>query len=449
MNSEQPSIKDNIQLISFVVGAAIISGLFIVAYQQYGKGSPIAVLWSLACLMAGSFIGFLFGIPRILQNDTTTHGATAAAKAGNNNTSGEQPSASSYRANTNLDQISDWLTKIVVGVGLINLQKVPPRLDQAATYIAHSFGGDGNKFFAGAMIIYFSIVGFLGAYLITRIYLAGVFEDTDPGNRLRSISDGAKHELVISDLSDPRRINLGGAAEQTAQQILDVPFEQLSSLTDIIAWSKAQFNAKNYEKAIAGYDKAVQTAPADVQLRLEYTNALYYAGKSATDDTKKTQFRAESERQLLKAYELVQNSSDLVTRMKVYRGLTFYYLYNAPPSGFENTIKYGKEYASDANPRKIQSSGIWVNLACAYGQQWKWLKEKENADQAKLDAARDDAFNAAQEALKLDAKQIWLNRLRTLLQKNIEKDPTDNDLEVFENDEKFRKLLGLPDTLHE
>ena len=56
-----------------------------------------------AATAVGAFLGFLFGIPRTLQGNTTPGPDEIA----------------DYRPNTNLEQISDWLTKILVGVGLV------------------------------------------------------------------------------------------------------------------------------------------------------------------------------------------------------------------------------------------------------------------------------------------------------------------------------------------
>jgi hypothetical protein len=43
--------------------------------------------------------------------------------------------------NTNLEQISDWLTKIIVGVTLVELNPAIARLEQAAILISKSLCG--------------------------------------------------------------------------------------------------------------------------------------------------------------------------------------------------------------------------------------------------------------------------------------------------------------------
>ena len=56
--------------------------------------------------LIGGLVGFLFGIPRAVQGSTAPTGAAQ------------------YQANTNLEQVSDWLTKIIVGVSLVEIGRI-------------------------------------------------------------------------------------------------------------------------------------------------------------------------------------------------------------------------------------------------------------------------------------------------------------------------------------
>lgn len=56
-----------------------------------------------------------------------------------------QPSASPYAPSTSLEQVADWLTKIIVGVGLTQLNKIPRKLDSLASYIAMGMGGSASQ----------------------------------------------------------------------------------------------------------------------------------------------------------------------------------------------------------------------------------------------------------------------------------------------------------------
>ncbi len=92
-------------------------GLAILFWQNIGD-SLVAILSAFACLAAGGIMGFLFGVPRVFQNDGSR--SSAEPNADRDNPSGHPPeptpSMPTYRmqVNTNLEQISDWLTKIIV-----------------------------------------------------------------------------------------------------------------------------------------------------------------------------------------------------------------------------------------------------------------------------------------------------------------------------------------------
>jgi len=122
----------------------------------------IGLLYAGAFFGVGGLSGFLFGIPRSLQGkprDKLDYIET-------------QPK---YAANTNLEEISDWLTKIIVGLGLVNLKGVPELLKKTAWYFANFCGKDICEAVAMVVIIYFFICGFFLGYLMTRLYLTGAF----------------------------------------------------------------------------------------------------------------------------------------------------------------------------------------------------------------------------------------------------------------------------------
>ncbi|MGA7413213.1 MAG: hypothetical protein WBW33_22250 [Bryobacteraceae bacterium] len=80
-----------------------------------------------------------------------------------------------------IEQISDWLTKIIVGLGLANLKELPAQLDKWAHYVAMSIGGFGDRpngapddtgaSLALGLILYFLILGFMACYILTQIFL--------------------------------------------------------------------------------------------------------------------------------------------------------------------------------------------------------------------------------------------------------------------------------------
>jgi hypothetical protein len=149
--------------------SALILRAITVARDVPGSFLPILVkslLLAGAAAFAGGLLGFLFGIPRTLQTSPPSsmqHPAVREALA----------------TNTNLEQISDWLTKIIVGVGLVELRSLGGALDSIARYNAPGLGGDATAAvsFAATVIIFFAVDGFLLIYLWTRIYLTKQFEE--------------------------------------------------------------------------------------------------------------------------------------------------------------------------------------------------------------------------------------------------------------------------------
>ncbi len=97
--------------------------------------------------------------------------------------SGKVPAV--VRANTNMEEISDWLTKLLVGAGLVDLKAVPGRVEAASKYVAasmtisYSRPESALESIAASIIIFFVVEGFIGGYLITRVFFQIAFLRSD------------------------------------------------------------------------------------------------------------------------------------------------------------------------------------------------------------------------------------------------------------------------------
>lgn len=91
-----------------------------------------ATLVAGALALTGGLVGFVFAIPRSRQAERAPQ--TEAADGGS------EQRLSDYAANTNLEQISDWLTKILVGVTLIQFSELSNRFETAATSLSPLLG---------------------------------------------------------------------------------------------------------------------------------------------------------------------------------------------------------------------------------------------------------------------------------------------------------------------
>lgn len=413
----------------------LVLGLIFVVFGSWSSHPFIALLWSFACLACGGFVGFLFGIPKVLQGDVpppaakTEGGASASgAKTGSSTaaTDSQQQSGYRIRANTNLEQISDWLTKIIVGITLIQLQKVPDNLNRAATFIAYSVGGDRS--FAGGILIFFSVGGFLGGYLLTRLFLTRAFYKADQPEL--DITESARKglESYRPTLQGEEEQKLSKDAAQGAEKLLDKSLDEVNSLSDIKLWAKAQLIAGKHSEAIEGYNKAIALAPNDPGLRLEKAIAAWKANMPLNL----------SKQMLLDAYSRLTPQTDKQTKANLYNSLTYAFLYLPPPEGFKGAIQYGEEYVADRT--NIQDGAIYVNLAAAYGQKYLWYKNHPDPS-VNLEDVRQRALDAVKSALSINRN--WLERLRMLWNPNYpDKDPKENDLEVFFNDADFKAVLG-------
>ena len=404
-----------------------------------------ALLWAVGLLAVGFLIGFLFGIPKVLQGDVPVAPVQPnpapgqpAAPTNPNAPGGASAAAlrSQYQVNTNLEQISDWLTKIIVGVGLINLKEVPVLVQRLSNYMSPAMGTDATTLGA-AVFLYFSVIGFLGGYIITRLWLAGAFYRADTSLGLQNINE-EQRSIVLresQDLGDPKMKS--PKADAAAKQIVGQTLDQLTSTEDVVIWAKAQLSQGNYESAVNGYARAIALLPGDILLRCEYATALHYAKRPIT------QVRD----QLMEAYNLMHATPNVSQDIKrrVYRSLTYHFLFQPPPEGFTKAIQFGEEYVNDPANQPIVSGAIWVNLAAAYGQKAKWLadnRESVSDFDTQYQQTRDAALSAVRKALAIDP--TWKKKLTELLVRDTPgKDQEENDLEVFETDNDFRTALGL------
>jgi tetratricopeptide (TPR) repeat protein len=380
-------------------------------------------VWGIAWVALGSGIGFLFGLPKV--NDAADQ--TAAAKRNLN-------------VNKNIQEISDWLTKIIVGVGLVELKQIPKTLKRAATYFASSFPADASPapFVIGiSSSLFFSIFGFLTTYVAMRLYLTGAMSEADSATDALTIMKNAPltagpQDRVAGTTDDtpvtPEQKEQQRQQSQAVQSVITLPLESLKTPEDQSAWAKAQRQAGNIDKALQGYELALKKAPDDPSIRYEYAMAL---GETWAEP-------ARIYEELLKAMKALTARSDRTLAKAIYEALTFYALYIEPPRGYQEVITHGEAYR--AMPASIPSGRIYVNLAAAYGQAAKDAKAKGDGEQ--FEKARQAALQNVKAAIAMgDGWKLLLQTLWTPA--SIQpKDPSEDDLEVFYDDDEFKKVLG-------
>jgi hypothetical protein len=143
------------------IGSAV---LFACPFDQ-GWFTRFSLLFIIAsgAWMSGSLLGFIFGVPRFKSE--------APASSDANPTIVQR--AAAFTPSTNLEQISDWLTKIIVGATLVQLQAISNSFTGLCTYIGDVGKQPELAIYAGGMIIFQFSAGFLWCYLwcSIRIFL--------------------------------------------------------------------------------------------------------------------------------------------------------------------------------------------------------------------------------------------------------------------------------------
>jgi hypothetical protein len=117
------------------------------------------LLWfaSAAAFFAGTTGGFLFGVPKFISNAAMTP---------------DSPIANRYKINTNLEEISDWFTKIILGLGLVHVGTVIQFIDSMGKEAASAIGqAQGAKLIAISAMVYGFVCGFIVVYIWTRTNL--------------------------------------------------------------------------------------------------------------------------------------------------------------------------------------------------------------------------------------------------------------------------------------
>jgi len=146
-----------------------------VAWRATAVG-PV-LLWCVSCLAVGATVGFLFGIPRAGAHVAAQRTAKDSAKPEPKAPPSEQ-GMELGRPNTNLEEVSDWLTKIIVGLTLVNLGKIESRvmaISRNAAASLHATPSNADLSAATALVVGFAVIGFLCGYLYTRLFLQGAF----------------------------------------------------------------------------------------------------------------------------------------------------------------------------------------------------------------------------------------------------------------------------------
>ena len=135
------------------------------SWMSFWSGLGLLTMVAAASFATGGLAGFVFGIPRVPDGRDAVASGERTSRAANG----------SVALNSNLGQVSDWLTKILLGAGLTQITRIGEMLHQIALVITDKTTVPVS--FVPALLVYFVTLGFLAVYIWTITRFAGMVND--------------------------------------------------------------------------------------------------------------------------------------------------------------------------------------------------------------------------------------------------------------------------------
>ncbi len=176
--------------------------------QEHGiRAFTWSLIAALAVLVTGGALGLLFGLPTA---------QTAHIGGGQ----GKEEDDLGYRESTSLEQVADWLTKILIGLTLTQFTTWEVRFSTLSSNLTQILIGSPSPIPGGMLLTFYGVLGFLIAYLWMRRYFIHELVAANAEARARRqraikvISAGTQHEIE----GEMRRIAELDAARAEAEK---------------------------------------------------------------------------------------------------------------------------------------------------------------------------------------------------------------------------------------
>jgi len=417
--------------------------------------AKVTLTWSVSLTIAGAstavgaLLGFLFGIPRSLQQRTAAPANIAQTTPEQDKDKAQLTGTQAFRSNTSLEEISDWLTKIIIGVGLVQFQTFLTYLYKAAllasafvagqdlsdvadtTLLNYTYSSHFTSPYFFALIIATLIAGCLFAYLETRTRLTLLFvsaEHAAKENDEEKLVDSAKRPLTqpILGTGDGRGPpSVPAPATEADKDIAKLGRERLSDPKQLVGWASAQARLGNYGEAESALRDALTRDPANNDIRLRIADVQRLRGNFSG--------------YIQTVNEALDRTTDRTARIGLLKRALLTALYIPPPQGFQEAIalsdKLIAESATDAD--------VYLWRAAAFGQYHDSL-ERTGATEEQLAEPRQKALEAVKKVLELspDYNSSARRILRQIFDPASEhSSPDDDDLVSLNDDDEFKRII--------
>jgi hypothetical protein len=353
--------------------------------------AAFGLLFASASTAVGWLFGLLFGIPRSLSRPQPTQDGAVSpvAQAGHAVpvASGSPQGNTPSRVNTNLEDISDWLTKTIVGIGLTQLYTAPAFIWHVARVLNDTgpgWTGHGQAFVL-MILIYYSVGGFWLGYVGTRTILTKLFDFVD-GARINPAQVAAARDpsnLRLDLSATAIAPTLDPAVVKADEVLLKTPRDAVRSIAGLTAWGAAHARARNWGTATSALETVSRLLPDDDGVKQQLATIYTAAGRPQ-----------DSEAVLEGA---LPNEVGLANTLA-----------EGTPDGAAKAVQTGEAMLSD--PAQAGNARLHVGLARAYGQQHAFQTAQKGSP-ADLAAIRDKVVREITAALKADpgAKALLLS----------------------------------------
>lgn len=195
--SERTFSSGATRLIALIAMTLPILGIIgILVYTGFSSTFGVGLLAAFGAAAVGLLIGLLFGVPKAVSSGQVRQSAQIKQvadravvsalpaqdqaalqqwKAASDAQQTAQTKTSNFAPSTNLAEVSDWLTKLLIGASLVSLSKLGPPIGQLIDSIAGGLvtGGSATgsaKVVAGAILFGYVAMGFLDGYILTTVW---------------------------------------------------------------------------------------------------------------------------------------------------------------------------------------------------------------------------------------------------------------------------------------
>ena len=395
-------------------------------------------LCSMGLLSVGALVGFLFGLPRSVDQSTATAqaspGGSQAVTAGGasapvtvgTDAHGATRAAASRRTtpNTALERIGDSFAALIAGAALANITKVPEYVDAFGRFLVNSGKVDASSagLLATGLLLYFPALGFFVGYLSTKLVLNRAISRADDGI---GDEDTAIIREALPTLAE-FPVDPTDADKAAARRVTSMPLTTLVTPDERATWGRAKAILEQFQDARIALGLAVSANPDDPDLVVDYARVLY----ALYDPDEPTSGSIAVIASLYaQALDLIlanpERSKNLESVAELRSNLALAELYVA--DGYVAAIDQLRLVL--AMPIRKEPDYYYF-FACALGQKWAAMKAA-SADVADLNALGDEIMSCVNMALDWDCPR-YLPRFKHVSDPNDKgKSRADNDLEAF------------------